>query len=164
MSTYPDQYRTENRGINFTLTYSIANQALTGTKNKDTISYQDGTAAHGNARLILTTTRPTTARAAQGPVTRSRTLALLVSAIGSRWENLTQDIPPAPELANESWPKVHKLAREVKRPAAVITAGRDLHDIHTVLHLLAHWDTLHPVTRNYAAHRLRLLYVAITKG
>jgi hypothetical protein len=41
---------------------------------------------------------------------------------------------------------------------------RYAHDIHTVLHLLAHWDILQPVTRNYAAHRQRILYVAITKG
>jgi hypothetical protein len=45
-----------------------------------------------------------------------------------------------------------------------MTAGRDLHDIHTVLHLIGHWNELSPVTQFYAAHRLRLLYVPITKG
>jgi hypothetical protein len=45
-----------------------------------------------------------------------------------------------------------------------MTAGRDLHDIHMVLFLVAHWTQLEQPARNYAAHRLRLLYVAITKG
>jgi hypothetical protein len=45
-----------------------------------------------------------------------------------------------------------------------MTAGRDLHDLHTVLTLLAHWDHLLPKAKDYAAHRLRLLYIAITKG
>jgi hypothetical protein len=43
-----------------------------------------------------------------------------------------------------------------------MTAGRDLH--HIVLHLLAHWECIHTVTQQYAARRLRLLYVAVTKG
>jgi hypothetical protein len=45
-----------------------------------------------------------------------------------------------------------------------MTAGRDLHDIHTILHAPAHWDSLQQGSRNYTAHRLRLLYIAITKG
>lgn len=44
-----------------------------------------------------------------------------------------------------------------------MTAGRDLYDIHTVLHLLAQWPHL-PVTQRYAAHRLKLLYIAETRG
>jgi hypothetical protein len=39
-----------------------------------------------------------------------------------------------------------------------------LHDIYTVLHLLAHWEVLQASTRNYVVHRLRLLYIAVTKG
>jgi hypothetical protein len=80
------------------------------------------------------------------------------------WNELLQDIPTAPPLAEDSHGKVYKLAEEVKKRAALITAGRDLHDIHTVLHLIGHWNELQPTTQNYAAHRLRLLYVAITKG
>jgi hypothetical protein len=34
--------------------------------------------------------------------------------------------------------KIFMLAREVKHRAAMVTAGRDLHDIHTTLHLLNH--------------------------
>jgi hypothetical protein len=45
-----------------------------------------------------------------------------------------------------------------------MTAGRDLHDIHTVLFLVAQWPDLHKVARSYTAHRLRLLYIAVTKG
>jgi hypothetical protein len=46
--------------------------------------------------------------------------------------------------------------RELKR--------RDLHDIQTILHLLAHWDHLQLSTTKYAAHGLPLLYIAVTKG
>jgi hypothetical protein len=45
-----------------------------------------------------------------------------------------------------------------------MTAGHDLHDIHTVLYAAAQWPDLHPVTRNYMVHRMRLLYIAVTKG
>jgi hypothetical protein len=80
------------------------------------------------------------------------------------WEELLVDLPLAPELPAASIPKILKLAKEVKRRSQVITAGRDLHDIHTVLYLIGHWNALQPPAQHYAAHRLRLLYVAITKG
>jgi hypothetical protein len=43
--------------------------------------------------------------------------------------------------------KIFKLAKELKRRAVLMTAGRDLHDIHTVIYMAAHWDTLHPTAR-----------------
>jgi hypothetical protein len=52
----------------------------------------------------------------------------------------------------------------VKRRVGLMTADRNLHDINTILHLLAHWHDLTATTQNYGAHRLRLLYIAITKG
>jgi hypothetical protein len=41
-----------------------------------------------------------------------------------------------------------------------MTAGRDLHDIHIVLYIISQWPDLALVTRNYVAHRMRLLYIA----
>jgi hypothetical protein len=52
----------------------------------------------------------------------------------------------------------------LKRRAALMTAGRDLHDIHTVLYMAAHWDLLQPSARTYLLRRMRLLYIAVTKG
>jgi hypothetical protein len=75
-----------------------------------------------------------------------------------------EELPSAPIIAEASWPKIYKLARELKRRAALMTSGRDLHDIHTVLFLVAHWTSLQHLARNYTAHRLRLLYVVVTKG
>jgi hypothetical protein len=46
----------------------------------------------------------------------------------------------------------------------MMTAGRDLHDIHTVLHMVSAWEQLPEPAKGYAAHRMRLLYIAITKG
>jgi hypothetical protein len=43
-------------------------------------------------------------------------------------------------------------------------AGHDMHNIHTTLFLVAQWSELHQPARNYTAHRLRLLYIAVTKG
>lgn len=45
-----------------------------------------------------------------------------------------------------------------------MAAGWDTHDVHSLLHLVAHWPLLHEQTQRYAAHRLRLLYFAFTKG
>jgi hypothetical protein len=44
-----------------------------------------------------------------------------------------------------------------------MTAGSDLHDIHTVLHLLALWPRLPEATQRYAAHRFKL-NIAATRG
>jgi hypothetical protein len=80
------------------------------------------------------------------------------------WPDLVNDLPsppigtPAPAL------RIYRLAKELKRRAAKMTEGRDLHDIHTVLHLAAHWEVLQSVTRAFLAHRIRLLYIAVTKG
>jgi hypothetical protein len=46
----------------------------------------------------------------------------------------------------------------------MMTAGRDLHDIHTVLHMVSAWEQLLESAKGYAAHRMQLLYIAITKG
>jgi hypothetical protein len=80
------------------------------------------------------------------------------------WEQLLEELPASPPLQEVSWPKVYKLARELKRRASLMTVGRDLHDIHTVIHTAAHWQHLQPATKYYIVHRMRLLYVAITKG
>jgi hypothetical protein len=45
-----------------------------------------------------------------------------------------------------------------------MTAGRDLHDINTVLHPVGHWDELNYTTQNYAAHRLRLAGCTILRS
>jgi hypothetical protein len=71
------------------------------------------------------------------------------------WTSLTSDITAAPPLASISTIKIFKLAKELRQQAALMTAGQDLHDIHTMLHLLAHWETLQAPTRNYAAVMLK---------
>jgi hypothetical protein len=73
------------------------------------------------------------------------------------------ELPTAPVVPEASWPKIYKLAK-LKRRAALMTAGRDMHGIHTVLFLVAQWPELQTPARNYTAHRPRLLYIAITKG
>jgi hypothetical protein len=45
-----------------------------------------------------------------------------------------------------------------------MTAGRDLHDIHTILYLVSAWDNLTESAKAHAIHRMQLLYIAITKG
>jgi hypothetical protein len=52
----------------------------------------------------------------------------------------------------------------VARLGKLMTAGWDMHDIHTALHLVSYWDSLQPSTRQYVQHRLRLLYLAATRG
>jgi hypothetical protein len=69
---------------------------------------------------------------------------------------LVDDLPPAPELTPVAASRLLKLAREVKRLAALMTTGRDLHDIHTLLHWIAQWPQLPETTQRYAAHRLKL--------
>jgi hypothetical protein len=80
------------------------------------------------------------------------------------WASIMEDLPSAPAIQEASWIKIFKLAKELKRRAALMTAGRDLHDIHTVLFLVAQWPDLQQPAKNYTAHRLRLLYIAVTKG
>jgi hypothetical protein len=79
-----------------------------------------------------------------------------------QWESIIEELPAATVLAEQSRPKILKLTRQVKRKATPVTAGRDLHDIHTLLYLVSHWEHLQIPARNYAPHRLRLLYVAVT--
>jgi hypothetical protein len=45
-----------------------------------------------------------------------------------------------------------------------MSAGWDLHDIHTTLHLVSYWPELQQATKAYTQHRLRLLYLAATIG
>jgi hypothetical protein len=80
------------------------------------------------------------------------------------WEELIEGISAGPVAELEEDTKILRLAREVKRLASLMTAGRDLHDIQTTLHLAAHWPHLQQTSRSYAQHRLRLLYLAATKG
>jgi hypothetical protein len=56
------------------------------------------------------------------------------------------------------------LAKELKRRATMMTAGRDLHDIHTVLHMVSALEQLPGSAKGYAAHRMSLLYITVTKG
>jgi hypothetical protein len=55
-----------------------------------------------------------------------------------QWTPIMDEFPTAPTINNASWPNIFKLVREVKRRAALMTADRDLHDIHTVLFLVVH--------------------------
>jgi hypothetical protein len=80
------------------------------------------------------------------------------------WESVLEALPTAPPFEEGSVPKLFKLAQELRRRSALMTAGRDLHDITTVLHLAGHWTQLRPESRTYVAHRMRLLYIAITRG
>jgi hypothetical protein len=80
------------------------------------------------------------------------------------WPSILEDLPAAPLVSEAAWSKLFKLAKELKRRSLLMTAGRDLHDIHTVLYMAAHWPDLNQPAKNYLAHRMRLLYIAITKG
>jgi hypothetical protein len=80
------------------------------------------------------------------------------------WEDLRERLPSGPVADLEEEIKIFRLAKEVKRLASLTTARRDLHDIQTTLHFTSHWPVLHPNTRRYTQHRLRLLYLAATKG
>jgi hypothetical protein len=84
--------------------------------------------------------------------------------VAGDWEALGDELPSRSGPADEALPKLYKLAKELKRRAAMMTAGRDLHDIHTILHMVSAWENLPDPARGYAAHRMRLLYIAITKG
>jgi hypothetical protein len=80
------------------------------------------------------------------------------------WESILEGLPTAPPFNKESTAKLFKLALELRRHSALMVAGRDLHDITTTLHLAGHWNLLNPTSRTYVAHRMQLLYVAITRG
>jgi hypothetical protein len=80
------------------------------------------------------------------------------------WEEVIEGISAGSVADLEDDVKILRLAREVKRLASLMTAGRDLHDIQTTLHLVAHWPYLQQTSRRYAQHHLRLLYLAATKG
>jgi hypothetical protein len=77
------------------------------------------------------------------------------------WDTISEDLPAMPLLQDQSWPK---LAKKLKRKAAPMTAGRYLHDIHSILYLVAAWDNLTESAIAYATHRMRLLYIVVTKG
>jgi hypothetical protein len=74
------------------------------------------------------------------------------------WEGLLIELPTSPPIDHDSWPKLYNLAKELKGCAPLMTAGRDLHFIHTLLHLVGHWTSLDNSTHSYAA----LLNIAIT--
>lgn len=80
------------------------------------------------------------------------------------WESLRDDRPAGPPGDLEDDSKIYKLAREDRRLGKLMSAGRDLHDINTVIHLVSYWPDLQESTRNYTQHRLRLLYLAATRG
>jgi hypothetical protein len=72
--------------------------------------------------------------------------------IEAQWLALADDLPLAPELTPLAVTKLVKLSREVKRLANLMTAGRDLHDIHTILHLLSQWPTLRSAQAETSLH------------
>jgi hypothetical protein len=53
------------------------------------------------------------------------------------WETFRDDLPSGPLVEVEEDAKVFKLAKEVARLGKLMSAGRDLHDIHTTLHLVS---------------------------
>jgi hypothetical protein len=79
------------------------------------------------------------------------------------WEVFREDLPTGPLVEVEDNQKIFKLAKEVSRLGKLMTAGRDVHDIHTTLYLVSYWDSLQPATRQYTQHRLRQ-YLAATRG
>lgn len=76
---------------------------------------------------------------------------------------LTEELPAYPLPTEDSWPKLHELARELKRRAALMTAGSNLHNIHAMLYLVSAWEHLSDAAHAYAAHRMSLLYIAVMK-
>jgi hypothetical protein len=80
------------------------------------------------------------------------------------WDSLREDLPTGPLSDLEDDSKIYKLAKEVSRLGKLMTAGRDVHDIHTTLHLVSYWNDLQHPTRQYVQHRLRLLYLVATRG
>jgi hypothetical protein len=78
-------------------------------------------------------------------------------------DTLRDDLPAGPPTDLEDT-KIYKLAREVHRLGKLMSAGRDLHDIQTVIHLVSYWPDLQHSTRTYTQHRLHLLYLAATRG
>jgi hypothetical protein len=66
-------------------------------------------------------------------------------------QDLASDLAAAPPSASESYTNIFKLTKEVKRRTDMMTAGRDLHDIHTALQFLVHWDHLSVPSRTYIA-------------
>jgi hypothetical protein len=77
-----------------------------------------------NLAQELRATLPST----QAPV--SETLPTQQPETEYQWEDLLEDIPQAPALSEDSWPKVFKLAWELRRRASLMTAGRDLHGLY----------------------------------
>jgi hypothetical protein len=45
------------------------------------------------------------------------------------WESILEGLPTAPPFNEESTAKLYTLAQELRRRSALMTAGRDLHDI-----------------------------------
>jgi hypothetical protein len=56
------------------------------------------------------------------------------------WAFLGEELPTRPPPPEEGLAKLFKLAKELKWSATMMTAGRDLHDIHTVLHMVSAWE------------------------
>jgi hypothetical protein len=59
--------------------------------------------------------------------------------------------------------KLVNVASKVTLLTGLPIAGCNLHDIHTILHLMAHWPLLEEHTQQFAAHQLCLQYMATTK-
>jgi hypothetical protein len=64
------------------------------------------------------------------------------AAYDTDWEGLLLGLPTSAPVDSDCWPKLYKLA-------ALMTTGRDLQDIQTLLHLVGHWPSLDNPTRAY---------------
>jgi hypothetical protein len=57
------------------------------------------------------------------------------------WETLRDELPMGPPRDLED-NKIFKLAKEVPSLGKLMSAGRDLHDIQTTIHLVSYWPDL----------------------
>jgi hypothetical protein len=79
------------------------------------------------------------------------------------WDTIAEELASYPVPLEQSGPKLYKLAKELKCCAALMTTSRDLQDIHRVHYLASAWEHLSDSVNAYTRHRMRLLYIAITK-
>lgn len=76
---------------------------------------------------------------------------------------MAKDLPTGQALTNNAIMKLVNLASKVTLLAGLTIAGCNLHVIHIILHLVAHWPLLEEHTQQFAAHQLCLQYMATTK-
>lgn len=62
------------------------------------------------------------------------------------------------------WSETPQFIMRTRTPSTLVMARWELQDMQAILFLIAHWPDLTDQGRWYTAHRLHLLYIAITKG